>query len=89
MRNFNPPIQNRVNAFNAKVRNANGQVNLYIDKDKCPKLLYNIRNLSYKEGTSIIDVPTHSIVKRERNSKFLMHPYDAVSYLVEYYWAIK
>lgn len=89
LRKFNPPIHNRILAFNAKVKNTNGQIGLYIDKYKCPKLLYNINNLSYKEGTSIIDVPSHHTLKQDRSSKFLMHPYDAVSYLVEYYWAIK
>lgn len=89
LRSFNPPIASRVHAFNAKVCNAKGDIGLYIDKDKCPRLLNNIYNLKYKEGTSIIDVPTHHQIKKDRESKFLMHPYDALSYLVEYYWAIK
>lgn len=84
---FNPPIKNRVAAFNAKVRNANGEVGLYVSP-KCEKLLYNIYNLRYIEGTSKIDVPTYSQIKQTKELKFLSHPFDAASYLVDFYWPI-
>lgn len=84
---FNPPIKNRIAAFNAKVRNANGDIGLYISP-KCEKLLYNIYNLKYVEGSSRIDVPTYSQIKQVRELKFLSHPFDAASYLVDFYWAI-
>ena len=45
---YNPPIKNRIAAFNAKVKNADGEICLFIDK-KCEKLLYNIYNLKYKQ----------------------------------------
>ena len=38
---FNPPIKNRIMAFNSKVRSANGEICLFVDP-KCEKLLYNI-----------------------------------------------
>ena len=85
---FNPPIKNRIAAFNAKVRSADGEVCLYVDK-KCEKLLYNIYNLKYREGTSRIDVPTYQQIKQTKELKFLSHPMDAASYLVDYYWPIK
>ena len=88
IRDYNPPILNRIQAFNAKVKNAKNEINLYVDK-KCKWLLYNIYNLSFKEGTTIVDIPTFNTIKKDRQSKFLMHPYDAASYLVEYYWKIK
>lgn len=84
---YNPPIKNRIAAFNAKVRNADGQVCVYVDK-KCEKLLYNIYNLRYKEGTSKIDVPTYQQIKQTKELKFLSHPMDAASYLVDFYWPI-
>ena len=84
---FNPPIKNRIAAFNAKVRNANGDIGLYVSP-KCEKLLYNIYNLKYVEGSSRIDVPTYSQIKQVRELKFLSHPFDAASYLVDFYWAI-
>ncbi len=84
---FNPPIKNRVAAFNAKVRNANGDIGLYVSP-KCEKLLYNIKNLKYIEGTSKIDVPNYRQIKQSKELKFLSHPFDAASYLVDFYWPI-
>ena len=84
---FNPPIKNRIMAFNSKVRSANGKVCLFVDK-KCEKLLYNIYNLKYKEGSSKIDIPTYQQIKQSKELKFLSHPMDAASYLVDFYWPI-
>lgn len=84
---FNPPIKNRIMAFNSKVRSANGEVCLFVDK-KCEKLLYNIYNLKYKEGSSKIDIPTYQQIKQSKELKFLSHPIDAASYLVDFYWPI-
>lgn len=89
LRDYNPPILNRIASFNAKVKNSNGDRHLFIDERRCKWLLYNIYNLSFKEGTSIVDVPTFSQIKTNRESKFLEHPFDAASYLTEYYWRIK
>ncbi len=87
IRPFNPPIKNRIMAFNSKVHNANGDICVYVDP-KCEKLLYNIYNLRYIEGSSQIDLPTYTQIKQARELKFLGHPMDAASYLVEYYWPI-
>ncbi len=84
---FNPPIKNRIMAFNAKIRSADGEICLYVDK-KCEKLLYNIYNLKYKEGSSKIDIPTYQQIKQSKELKFLSHPFDAASYLVDFYWPI-
>ena len=51
--------------------------------------MYNIDNLSFKEGTSIVDVPTLKTIKNDRDAKFLEHPFDAISYLVDFFWSIK
>ena len=87
IKSYNPPIKNRIAAFNAKVKNAEGDIGLYISP-KCEKLLYNIYNLRYIEGTSKIDVPSYSQIKQTKELKFLSHPFDAASYLVDFYWAI-
>ena len=84
---FNPPIKNRIMAFNSKVRSASGEVCIFVDK-KCEKLLYNIYNLKYKEGSSKIDIPTYQQIKQSKELKFLSHPMDAASYLVDFYWPI-
>lgn len=89
LRSYNPPILNRISAFNAKVKNSSGERHLFVDERKCKWLLYNIYNLSFKEGSTIVDVPTFSQIKSNRDAKFLEHPFDAASYLTEYYWRIK
>lgn len=88
LKNFNPPILNRIQAFNAKVCNSCGDRNLFID-NRCKKLLYNIYNLSFKEGSSIVNIPSLKQIANEHDLKFLEHPFDAASYLVEYYFPIK
>ena len=89
LRSFNPPILTRIQAFNARVRNARGERHIFVDKHKCKWLLHNMYNLSFKEGTSIVDVPTVKQIANDRDSKFLEHPFDSASYLVEYYHPIK
>ena len=44
LRPFNPPIKNRITAFNSMVKDFNGNRKIFVDK-KCEKLLYNIYNL--------------------------------------------
>lgn len=88
LRPFNPPIKNRITAFNSMVKDYNGNRKIFVDK-KCEKLLYNIYNLKYKVGTDIVDVPSYAQIKNENSLKFLEHPFDAASYLVEYYFPIK
>ena len=89
LRSYNPPILSRIQAFNAKVKNSLGETHLFVDDRRCKKLLYNIYNHSYKEGTSIIDVPTFTQIKSNKEFKFLEHPFDAASYLTEFYWRIR
>lgn len=88
LRSFNPPIKHRIAAFNAMVKDYNGKRRLFIDK-RCDKLLYNLYNLKYKPGTDIVDVPTYAQIKNENSLKFLEHPFDAASYLVDFYFPIK
>jgi hypothetical protein len=88
LRPFNPPIKNRIAAFNAMVCNSKGERRLYVDK-KCKQFLNNIYNLKYKVGTDIVDVPTYAQIKSDNSLKFMEHPFDAGSYLVEYYFPIK
>ncbi len=89
LRPFNPPILNRIQAFNRRVCNANGERHVFVNKERCPWIIYNIDNLSFKEGTSIVDVPTLKTIKNDRDAKFLEHPFDAISYLVDFFWSIK
>ena len=87
LRSFNPPIKSRIASFNAKVKNAKGDVCIFVDP-KCKWFLHNMYNLKFKTGTSLVDVPTHHRIKQDNELKFLEHPFDAGSYLVEYYFPI-
>ena len=84
IRDFNPPIRSRIAAFNEKIKNRKGIIGIYIDP-KCKRLIYNCENLKYIEGTSKIAVPTTSEIARDPELKYLVHPFDSASYLVEYY----
>lgn len=88
LRDYNPPILSRISAFNARVKNSNDERHLFVDPRRCKWILYNIYNLSFKTGSRIVDVPTHNKIKSNRDAKFLEHPFDAISYLVEYYWRL-
>ena len=87
IRSFNPPIKNRITAFNTLIRSAAGEVRIFIDP-KCEKLIYNLKNLKYRAGSSQIDVPTYHQIRKNRELKFLSHPFDAASYLVEFYFPL-
>lgn len=87
LRPFNPPIKNRVAAWNNKIKSVDGKSEILISP-KCKKLIYNCENLRYKEGTNKIDIPTYHQIKTEKELKFLSHPFDAASYLVEFYFPI-
>lgn len=88
VRPSNPRIKHRIAAFNAMVMDNYGRRKLYIDK-KCEKLLYNIHNLKYKVGSDEVDVPSYAKIQTDNSLKFLEHPFDAASYLVEYYHPIR
>lgn len=87
IRDGNPSKISRINAFNERVKSNSGIINIYVDP-KCEKLLYNIKYLKFKEGTSDIDEPTAKAIQRDSQKKFLCHIFDAASYLVEFYWPI-
>ena len=85
----NPYKTRRFSAFNAKVLNSlTGEREILIGK-KCKWLLYNCKYLRFKEGTTIVDEPTPSMIQKNKELKFLNHIYDAASYPVDYYFPIK
>ena len=88
VRPSNPRIKHRIASFNAMVKDCYGTRKILVDK-KCEKLLYNIHNLKYKVGSDEVDVPSFAQIKNDPNLKWLEHPFDAGSYLVEYYYPIR
>ena len=85
---FNPPIKSRIAAWNNKILSNSGEREIIISP-KCKWLIYNCENLKYKEGTIRIDVPAIKQIKQDKNLKYLTHPFDAASYLVDFYFPLK
>ena len=84
LRNFNPPILARVNAFNKQVYTDAGERNVLVHP-QCKWLIYNMKNLKFKEGTSLIDEATPSQIADDNDKLYLGHIFDAVSYMVEFF----
>lgn len=84
LRRFNPPIQHRVNAFNKQVFGDDGRRHVFVHS-RCKWLIYNMKKLCFKPGSSIIDAPTPSQIEEDDDKLYLGHIFDAVSYMVEYF----
>jgi hypothetical protein len=68
----NPPVRDRVSLMNSKLRNANGEVCLYVDP-KCRELIDDFEQVSYQEDSGQID--------KDRDRK-RTHLSDALGYLI-------
>jgi hypothetical protein len=85
VRPANPLILDRTIAFNGAVSNNEGVQRVFVNPKKCKYILYNMHNLMWKEGGAEFAKPTPSEIKDNPKAKYLVHPFDAVSYLVERY----
>jgi PBSX family phage terminase large subunit len=84
----NPSTNERVESWNNMILTNKGERNVLISP-KCKWLLYNIYNLEYKDGTSLINTPSINSLSKDPTLKFLGHPFDAASYMIDFYWSIK
>lgn len=84
----NPEKFDKAQAWNAMLRNANGEHHIFIS-EKCKYLLYSIENLKWRTGTSDYELASTTLLKRDHDAKFRDHPYDAASGLVHYYFPIR
>ena len=84
LRPFNPPILARINAFNKQVLTDAGERNV-LAHPRCKWLIYNMKKLKFKEGTSLIDAPTPAQIEDDDDKLYLGHIFDAVSYMVEFF----
>ena len=88
--NANPSRSARFNCFNNRVIDEHGQRNIFINKEKCHWLHYNIKKLKQKVRSNEFDIPTIVQVKNDptfiNELKYLGHPYDAASYIIYKYW---
>ncbi len=87
IRRFNPSVSNRIKAFNSLVLGDDG-VRRVLVHPCCKWLIYNMENLRYKPGTSLLDLPSHQMLKNDNEAKFLGHIFDALSYAAEFYWPL-
>lgn len=72
-----PAIRDRQNAVRAKVKNAKGDVSLYVNANKCPYTHKGLATVSTKQGSSFI----------EEVSDY-QHITTAVGYMIDYVWPV-
>lgn len=75
VRSSHTPVRDRVNALNTKLKNANGEIGMFVSP-KCRNIIRSLERLSYKEDTSVIN--------KDGNE----HMFDAVSYLIDYLYPV-
>lgn len=70
----NPPVKERVNTVNARLRAADGSVNLWYHPVNCPKLKRDVERVSWKQGAqNILD---------QTSDTSLTHASDSIGYPV-------
>jgi len=74
--NSHNPVRDRINSFNARLKNTNGQVHYYIDP-KCKHTIESLEKYTYKEGTQQPDKGKYD------------HMFDALTYCVDYLYPLK
>lgn len=87
----NPHEDIRVETWNALICNGLGVRRIRVNPDKCPKLVWNMENLYYIQGTSVIFEPTPKQIEKDVSNtlKYTKHPFDAASYLTYRYDPIR
>lgn len=70
----NPAERDRVNAMNGMLCNAKNERRLFINPDKCKHVIRDLEQVSYKEGSTVID---------KAKDYSLTHASDALGYMVE------
>lgn len=86
--NKNPSIEWRINQFNAWMQDPQGKHHIKVHP-QCKWLIYNFENVEIIEGTSKPKVPSTGALRSDPQKKYLIHPIDAVSYLVCLYHRAK
>lgn len=74
----NPWVKDRTNSVNVRLCNAAGQARLFINKAKCPKLYYDLKQVKYAENGDIDKTSDRSIT----------HISDALGYFIFKRWPV-
>jgi PBSX family phage terminase large subunit len=87
----NPHEDIRVETWNGLLCNAEDVKRIKIHPTKCRWLVWNLENLKYIQGTSIIQEPSPQKIEKDTSHtlKFTKHPFDAASYLTYRFDPIK
>lgn len=86
--NKNPGIEWRIQCWNNMIYGPDKEPHVFIASE-CKYLLYNIENLMVEEGSSKPKKVSTGKMKSDPYAKYLIHPIDAVSYLICLYYPIK
>lgn len=68
----NPPVRERVNLTNARLKSAEGERRLFVDR-RCKKLIRDLEQVSYKPDSGVVD---------KDSDPSLTHVSDALGYLL-------
>ena len=79
----NPPVIDRVNAFNLKMRGSEGEVGILIDPDKCPELVRDLKEVVINNGQIV------KVKNREDPYFYRTHASDAASYPIWREWPVQ
>ncbi|MEB3286169.1 MAG: phage terminase large subunit [Vampirovibrionales bacterium] len=87
----NPHQDLRIETWNGLLCNQDGIRRVKIHPEKCKWLVWNLQNLRYLSGTSVVSEPSIRQIEQDasRCLKFTKHPFDAASYLTYRYDAIR
>jgi len=77
----NPHFTARVDAVNAKLLNANDAVSLYIDYDKCPRLIKGLKNQKWRKDYK-------RYAPHGEDEEDHAHKLDAMGYPIAYLWPV-
>lgn len=86
--NKNPSIEWRMSQFNNWMQDSKGIHHIKIHP-QCKWLIHNFENVEIQEGTSKPKIPSSGALRKDPKKKYLIHPIDAVSYLVCLYHPAK
>lgn len=79
----NPRIKERLSILRGTIRNAKGEVSLFVD-ESCKKLIYNFEEAKNNLATGGLREPTDKEIQDDDKKKYLIHPIDAISYPIHF-----
>ena len=73
-----PHVRDRLNAVNAMLRNADGEINLTIEKGKCPNLLADMQRVQFLANGQL-----------DKSDAELTHASDGLGYYIDFKFPIR